>query len=316
MDSSFVQASAGKSAESGSSFTLRAGAFMLRTTIRYFSYPLIMGGVAAALLALWVSGGALWPAATGIALLGVLVVAALEWLAPYEARWLHAHADVGADLLHNLINLSLIQFVSYWLYRWTSTAPWQAWPVEWPLWAQLALVAIIVDLSLYGMHWLSHRVDWLWRLHAIHHSPERLYWFNGERRHPLHAMLMAFPGLAVLALLTVPQELVTIWFAILTVHLAFQHSNIDYSLGPLKTWLGVAEMHRWHHKRDFEDAQVNYGEFLLIWDRLFGTLYTAAAPIRAGEVGLRDRAFPQTYWRQLIWPFRAKLGDPATGKAT
>lgn len=311
MDSRFVQALSDKRADSRASFILRSGAFMLRTAVRYLAYPLIMGSAAIALMAIWASGGSLWPAATGIALSGALVVAALEWLAPFEERWLHAHGDVGADLLHNLINLGLIQFVSYWLFRWTATAPWQAWPAEWPFWAQMALVAVIIDFSLYAMHWLSHRVDWLWRLHAIHHSPERLYWFNGERRHPLHAMLLAFPGLAVLALLTVPQELVTLWFAFLTIHLAFQHSNIDYTVGPLRTWVGVAEMHRWHHKREFEDAQVNYGEFLLVWDRLFGTLYTTATPIGASEVGLLDREFPLTYWQQLTWPFRAR---PATGK--
>jgi len=272
-----------------------------------------MVSVATGLIMVWASGSSLWPAATGIAVLGALVVALIERLAPFEERWLHAHADVRADLLHNVINLGMIQFVSYWLFLWTGAAPWQAWPAMWPFWAQLALVAVIVDFSLYAMHWLSHRVAWLWRLHAIHHSPERLYWFNGERRHPVHAMLLALPGLAVLALLTVPQELVTLWFAVLTVHLAFQHSNIDYSLGPLRTWLGVAEMHRWHHKRDFEDAQVNYGEFLLVWDRLFGTLYTAATPISAGEVGLRDRTFPLSYWQQLTWPFRTKHVDTVSG---
>ncbi|WP_422822321.1 sterol desaturase family protein [Vreelandella nanhaiensis] len=34
------------------------------------------------------------------------------------------------------------------------------------------------------MHRASHRIGWLWRLHAPHHSAERLYWLNGKRRHP------------------------------------------------------------------------------------------------------------------------------------
>jgi sterol desaturase/sphingolipid hydroxylase (fatty acid hydroxylase superfamily) len=281
---------------------------MYRMTIRFLSYPLVMTGVAVSLAMLWKNGESLWPGATIVALLGACTVAGLEWLLPYEERWLHSNADLWTDLLHNVVNLVLIQIVSYWLFLWTPFAPWHAWPSDWPLIIQLALVAVIVDFSLYVMHRVSHRVAWLWRLHAIHHSAERLYWFNGERRHPLHAMLLAFPGLAALAFLTVPQELVTIWFTILTVHLAFQHSNLDYDVGPLSRWLGVASMHRWHHKRDFEDAQVNFGEFLLVWDRLFGTLYAATAPIKSDEVGLQDRAFPKTYWRQLTWPFKALQG--------
>lgn len=44
-------------------------------------------------------------------------------------------------------------------------------------------------------------------------------------------------------------------------HLAFQHSNLGYRVGPLGLLIGVAEAHRWHHKREHEDAQVNYGDF-------------------------------------------------------
>ncbi|WP_454909522.1 sterol desaturase family protein [Variovorax gossypii] len=105
------------------------------------------------------------------------------------------------------------------------------------------------------MHRVSHAVPWLWRLHAPHHSAERLYWLNGDRRHPLHAALMAAPGLTVLFAMGTPSELVAAWLAILVVHLTFQHSNLDYSLGPMRHLIGVAETHRWHHKRDFEDAQ-------------------------------------------------------------
>ncbi|WP_407938458.1 sterol desaturase family protein [Oceanococcus atlanticus] len=41
------------------------------------------------------------------------------------------------------------------------------------------------------------------------------------------------------------------------------------------SWLlGVAELHRWHHKRDYEDAEVNFGEVWMIWDHLFGSFMT------------------------------------------
>ena len=91
--------------------------------------------------------------------------------------------------------------------------------------------------------------------------------------------------------------------------IAIQHSNLDYTLGPLRKWLGVAVVHRWHHKREFEDAQVNYGEFLMIWDRLFGTFFDVDRRIEADDPGLRDRAFPRDYWGQLTYPFTARLKD-------
>lgn len=279
---------------------------MLKSIIRYAAYPLIVGGAAIAIIGIDRAGVALWPWATLIALAGVALVGLLERIAPYERAWLSSHGDLATDIWHNLFNLSLIQFASHVMFSWTDSVPtyWRFWPLSLPYWVQLLLVALIVDLSLYAMHRLSHHVEWLWRMHAIHHSSTRLYWLNGERRHPLHALLMAGPGLAVLSVLSAPSHLIAVWLAILTVHLAFQHANLDYTVGPLKAWLGTAEIHRWHHKREFEDAQVNFGEALMLWDRLLGTFFSAPREVRNGEVGLHDQIFPQDYLAQLRVPFR------------
>ena len=99
------------------------------------------------------------------------------------------------------------------------------------------------------------------------------------------------------------------WLSFMSIHLAFQHANLNYSLGPLRGWFGVAEMHRWHHKREFEDAQVNFGEVFLIWDGFFGTLHDAKKSPRAGEVGLINETMPKDYLRQLAWPF-SKARNP------
>ena len=278
---------------------------MLKTIIRFAAYPFIVGVCATGIILIDLGNLSLWPWAMALALAGAITVGLLERIAPYQQTWLQSHGDLVTDLWHNFVNLSLIQFASFVLFAWTASVPsaWRLWPNGWPYAAQLLIVALIVDLSLYAMHRVSHRVEWLWRLHAPHHSPERLYWLNGERRHPLHALLLAGPGLALLALLAAPQNLIAVWFAILTVHLAFQHANLDYTLGPLRKWLGVAEVHRWHHKREFEDAQVNYGEFLMLWDRLFGTFFDVDRRVQADELGLSDRTFPRGYWGQMTYPF-------------
>lgn len=284
---------------------------MLKKLIRFTAYPLVFGACAASIILIDVRHLPLWPWTTLIALAGAVLVGLLERLAPYERSWLQSHGDVVTDLVHNAVNLSLIQFASFVLFTWTAEVPaeWRLWPASWPYAAQLLVVALVLDASLYAMHRVSHAVEWLWRLHAPHHSPERLYWLNAERRHPLHALVLAAPGLAILALLATPQHLIAVWFAILTVHLAFQHSNLDYTLGPLRKWLGVAEVHRWHHKREFEDAQVNYGEFLMVWDRMFGTFYDVNRRVKKDELGLRDRSFPGDYLGQLRYPFAGFLGD-------
>ena len=213
--------------------------------------------------------------------------------------------DTRTDLVHLIVNLSVIQLTATILAQlgdWLPDAL-STFPTTIALWGQLIIVAVILDLSLYCMHRLSHHLPWLWHLHAPHHSAERLYWMNGERRHPLHAAIMAGPGLLILFIMGAPAAVVATWFGILTVHLAFQHANLDYSLGWLRKVIGVAETHRWHHKRDFEDAQVNFGEFLLIWDHLLGSFYDSAGKLTSAEVGLRDEHYPTDYLGQLIEPF-------------
>src|SRR3546814_6703441 len=86
---------------------------------------------------------------------------------------------------------------------------------------------------------------------------------------------------------------------------------LDYSVGWLRHVLGVAEVHRWHHKRDFEDAQVNFGEFSTVWDRLFGTFYDSAGKLGKAEVGLHEKDYPRNYFGQFIDPLRPTSAYPA-----
>lgn len=288
----------------------------MRRIIRWLAYPLV-AGTTATFVIVWTSQGwPYWPAFPLLAAIGLLTVAGLERVAPYERAWLSDHGDLAADLAHNLVNLSLLLLTVEtlaWLPPWPATlAPW---PHAWPVAAQILLAGAILDLGLYAMHRLSHAVPWLWRLHAVHHSAERLYWLNGERRHPLHAVLLAGPGLVVVVALGAPAAVISAWLTLLSVHLAFQHANLDYTLGPLRTWIGGAELHRAHHRRAYENAQVNFGEFWLLWDRLFRTA-SLDADVRAGDVGLVDRTFPQRYLAQLRWPFASAAEASAAEAAT
>lgn len=277
----------------------------LQGLIRYGSYPMVMAPVALAALA--VAGG-VWPAWPTLALVsaaGIGCVALLEQRQPYEREWLRDHGDLRADVLHGVANLLLLVGTVYVVHALRGILPVASrWPTHWLAGLQLLLAGVILDAGLYAMHRVSHRYAWAWRLHAIHHSAERLYWLNGERRHPLSALLMAGPGIGLVVALGAPPQVLSAWLALLSVQLAFQHANLDYRVGPLRRWLGVAEVHRWHHKREYEDAQVNFGEFFMVWDRLFGTFHDRPEPLTADAVGLREEAMPAGYVAQLAWPFR------------
>lgn len=277
-------------------------------TVRYLSYPAVFGLCVAAVLVVLNGAWPAWPVFTVVAAGGMLSVAVLERWQPYQREWLNDHGDIATDVLHALVNLGVTAGAAWGLSALRIDLP-SVWPDAWPLWAQVLVAGAVIDLGLYLMHRASHRTGWLWRLHAPHHSAERLYWLNGERRHPVSAMLLAGPGLVTVVALGAPPMVISAWLTLLSVHLAFQHANLDYRLGPFRYLLGVAEIHRWHHKREYEDAQVNFGEFWMVWDHLGRTFHDRPNGVGVGEVGLRDDRFPTTYLAQLRWPFR---GGPAT----
>jgi len=244
-----------------------------------------------------------WPWALLVSAIGIAAVALLERLQPYEPKWLEDHGDTFVDVLHGSVSLGLIFAtveIATIMRTWLPIAPW--WP-SWPAWASVLAAGAVIDLGLWAMHRASHGSGILWRLHALHHSAQRLYWLNGERRHPLSAIVLATPGITAAILLGAPPQAIGTWMAMVSVHLAFQHANLDFTLGPLRYLLCVAEIHRWHHKREYEDAQVNFGEIWTLWDHLAGTFHDQRNGVRAGEVGLRDEVMPSGYVAQLAWPF-------------
>ena len=236
---------------------------------------------------------------------GLAAVALLERWFPFELQWQVRDRDFPADVAHAIVNLAVMHgaVMGFVLLRASVEREGVRWPTEWPYLAQVFLAGLPLDLSLYVMHRLSHRYGVLWRLHSIHHSPRRLYWLNGERRHPIHAALMAGPGLLVLGLLGTPAEVLGGWLAILAMHLAFQHANLDYRLGPRSYLVGVAEVHRWHHRERFKAPQVNFGEFWLVWDHCFRTFYRPDAAL--GPVGIEGDPVPHSFAEQLAYPFRS-----------
>lgn len=278
---------------------------VIHSIVRWGAYPAIFGGCAIALMTATSNGLPYWPLAPLLSAAGMASVALLERLQPYESAWLADHGDTGVDILHAFTSLSLI-FMTVdavgLLLHYLPAA--QLWPAQWPMWAQVLLAGAIIDFGLRFMHWASHKNAFLWRLHALHHSAERLYWLNGERRHPLSALVLGTPGVTLAMLAGAPPAAIGCWLAMVSVHLAFQHANLDYSVGPLRFLLAVAETHRWHHKREYEDAQVNFGEFWLIWDHLFGTFHYRRDGVRQGDVGLREERMPASYLDQLAWPWR------------
>jgi sterol desaturase/sphingolipid hydroxylase (fatty acid hydroxylase superfamily) len=67
--------------------------------------------------------------------------------------------------------------------------------------------------------------------------------------------------------------------------------------------LASAELHRWHHARDLGPSNSNFGNNLIVWDRLLGTYQAPSRAPAEQRLGLDDVSFPGSYWAHLASPF-------------
>ena len=180
------------------------------------------------------------------------------------------------------------------------------WPTGWPLAAQVALALLLSELGGYWVHRVQHERPWAWPVHAIHHEPTRVYFFNGYRLHPGDT-LMTLVGVAFpLILLGAPADVMALLSAIASAHLPLQHVNAELTFGPLERVLSTPALHRWHHSRERSESNSNYGGILIVWDVLFRT-YRAPGGAPAA-VGLHEgERVPPTALAMLWWPLRRML---------
>jgi sterol desaturase/sphingolipid hydroxylase (fatty acid hydroxylase superfamily) len=262
----------------------------------------------------------------GASTLPVLVAAALAVLIaerrwPHHASWQRSHGDVLVDLAH-VVSVSAASFATAWLVP-ALLAPAAAalaplgsaslWPASWPLLAQLPLALIVGELTQYWSHRLAHEWAPLWRLHATHHSAQRLYFLNAARFHPLDIAIDTAAGLVPLVLLSAPPAVLALFALFTGVFGYLQHCNVRVALGPLNYVFSMAELHRWHHARDLREANTNYGSNLIVWDLLFGTFFWPRERKPPEEIGLPGLpAFPQSFWGQLASPFRWRAIEAAS----
>lgn len=137
---------------------------------------------------------------------------------------------------------------------------------------QLFLVAFLVkDFAGYWMHRFEHEVNFLWNRHVIHHSSEEFNLSCALRQSISSVFVFITLFMVPAALLGVPAEV----FAIVSpLHLFAQfwyHTRVIGRMGWMEHILVTPSHHRVHHAMNKPYLDRNYGQVLIIWDKLFGT---------------------------------------------
>lgn len=134
---------------------------------------------------------------------------------------------------------------------------------------------LILDLiSAYFVHYVEHKVKWLWLFHIVHHTDQYIDTTSANRHHPGESVIrFVFTTMAVI-IVGAPMWMVMLYQSMSVVLSQFNHANITLPKwldNVLLTVLCTPNMHRVHHhyKQPYTDS--NFGNIFSFWDRIFGT---------------------------------------------
>jgi len=241
------------------------------------------------------------------------ILALLERWIPFRAKWNDDKKDRGEDIIYAVVTIlipTLAEIAA--LYGMVHLGSWligaQNLISEQHPGLQLLLALLVSGLLPYWYHrWSHEKSSFLWRIHSIHHSPEKLYWLNGFRFHPINTFLNALLALFPLLLLGIDPTIIILTGFLNNYVGIVNHANVDFRLGRLNYLFNMSEIHRWHHSAELKEGNHNYsGGALVIWDLLFGTFYLPGKSL--GKVGLFNQSrhsFPyRSLLKQLSYPLR------------
>jgi sterol desaturase/sphingolipid hydroxylase (fatty acid hydroxylase superfamily) len=128
------------------------------------------------------------------------------------------------------------------------------------------------DLAIYLWHLASHKFEFLWRFHKVHHSDKSFNVSTGFRFHVFDLLLeIVYKSIFVVmigvdAYLVLSIEIIELFF------IFFHHANVRVTNeDAISQFIITPSLHRTHHSTLRTEHDSNYGIVLSIWDRLFGT---------------------------------------------
>jgi sterol desaturase/sphingolipid hydroxylase (fatty acid hydroxylase superfamily) len=147
---------------------------------------------------------------------------------------------------------------------------------------------LLLDMTDYWRHRLSHRWQPLWRLHRLHHTDPRIDVTTALRSHPIEQLLRPLFLVGAIVAFGIPPFAVLGYPLLGLPVLLFQHANVQLpaSLDRALVWLlSTPSMHLVHHSRRPVETDSSYATGLTLWDRLFGTFSASTPPHGIGLDG-------------------------------
>ncbi len=190
-------------------------------------------------------------------------------------KWEHAKVNIFFTVTTIVVNFSMAFILVKTSDYVTSHKIGLLHVLDLPILAFMIIGILLMDLiGAWFIHWLEHKVKWMWKFHLIHHTDQQIDTTSANRHHPGESVFrFVFTTLAVI-LIGAPMWMVFMYQTMSVVLTQFNHSNIqmpkwlDNALGILFCTPNIHRIHH-HYRQPYTDT--NYGNIFSIWDRIFGT---------------------------------------------
>jgi lathosterol oxidase len=170
--------------------------------------------------------------------------------------------------------------------------------VPWLL--QFFLAVVVADVTEYFVHLAFHKIPFLWRFHAVHHSSKALDWIAGSRSHFVDDTLVR--GLVLAPLMLGFSKSIILWYLVfVTLHATWVHCNFGPNAKWLEKFLVMPRYHHWHHTSQKEGIDKNFAIHFPWIDRIFGTYYYPET--WPEKYGLDGEEISPSFVGQTIEPF-------------
>jgi sterol desaturase/sphingolipid hydroxylase (fatty acid hydroxylase superfamily) len=183
--------------------------------------------------------------------------------------------------------------------------------IDLPIWIELLIAILVLDFSAqYVVHYLLHKIPFMWRFHMVHHSDTNVDATSATRHHPGDYLMREVFALIVIILFGIPlayylfYRMVTVFFAYFTHANFYMPKTIDKILSLVFV---TPNMHKFHHHFEMPWTDTNFGNIFSFWDRIFGTLtYDDPKKVTFG-LDLLDSTKDQDILYQLKIPFNKDI---------
>jgi sterol desaturase/sphingolipid hydroxylase (fatty acid hydroxylase superfamily) len=236
----------------------------------------------------------------------VVVVLLLELVNERHAGWRMNRREFFTDLYYVVLSATVIA----WFTENFADGPLSKvkeslgittpWVTQLPWLVQVMLAVFLIEFGQYWMHRLMHNWTPAWLTHAPHHHLTQLNAAKGAVGNPIELFLIT---LSVLALFDFDKTALFAAFNTTGVISTFAHANVRadppiwYSF-----FFTTIRHHSLHHSTDYEATRSNYGNSLILLDRIFGT-YREGEGILVGQ----DERRRLSIWEQTLFPFQPIL---------